>query len=84
MRIINKLCNLTIIFSVTVLLVACDGGSSSGFTPQPELEQQTSFSSFVETQFELTADDTDPVPIKSQDFNFDSQDDPNAFDTLLE
>lgn len=85
MSVLNK-CLTPAVVGFTVLLAACggSGGSSSGFAPPPDNEQQTSFTGFVETQFAVTADDTDPIPIESLDFDFDDQGDPGAFDTLLE
>ena len=71
------------VLAMAALLAGCGGSGSSGYAaPAPEL--QTEFSGFVEDQFASTADDTAPVMIKTLDFNFVNQDDPAAFDALLE
>ena len=50
--------------------------------PPPAPPAQTAFSQFVQDQFAATADDTDPEPVDDVDFAFDE--DPAAFDSLLQ
>jgi hypothetical protein len=81
-RKVSALC----VLAVVALLAGCDNGGSSGYTAPPAamVEVQTEFSGFVEDQFANTADDTEPLAIEELDFSFVDQDDPTAFDALLE
>ncbi len=85
------------LFLVTVLstLAGCsDGGNNNNGAaivvtpplpdPDPEPQPQTDFSTFVIGLFANTADNTDPVPVNGLDFSFADQDNPAAFDELLE
>lgn len=79
--------------SVVVMLVSgCNNGDSKyqGKTPAEEMETPTpeapvSFTAFVQTQFEATADSTDPVEINDLTFSFpdDQETTANAFDSLF-
>lgn len=77
----------TLVFGV-IALAGCD--SDSDLAPQqpapppaPPPPETVSYTQFVVDQFAATADDTDPVSIEGTDFDFDSEDDPGAFDDLL-
>lgn len=50
--------------------------------PPPPPPMATSFNQFVVDQFAATAEDTDPVAVDDEDFAFDE--DPAAFDSLLQ
>lgn len=57
--------------------------------PPPEEEpapdpQPVDFTTFVGEQFAMTADDSDPQPVDDVDFEFNDQDDPAAFENLLD
>ena len=79
---------LVIFAGIAAMLSACGGsGSSSGPVfvpppPPPPPPAQTAFSQFVQDQFAATADDTEPEPVDDVDFAFDE--DPTAFDSLLQ
>lgn len=65
---------------------ACGGGADS-LTPvvQPPAPPPAPvvFSEFVKTQFDNTANNTNPREVDDTDFAFDDADNPNAFDDLL-
>lgn len=67
-------------------LVGCGSDGSSQVAvpppPPPPPPAPTSFNQFVVDQFAATADDTDPVAVDDEDFAFDE--DPAAFDSLLQ
>ena len=66
-----------------LMLSACGSDGGGGITnPPPPPPAPTSFSQFVVDQFATTADDTDPVEVDDEDFDFDE--DPAAFDGLLQ
>lgn len=76
----------------TVLLLAggialsgC-GDSDSPFEVQttPAEPQAVDFKAFVTEQFSMTADDTDPRAVDDVEFEFNDQDDPDAFSELLD
>ncbi len=52
--------------------------------PPPPPPQAVDFTEFVREQFAMTADDTDPVSVDDTDFAFNDQDDPDAFNDLLD
>ncbi len=85
---------LAMVASIT--LVGCSGGSSSSAPPNqppaapappapaPEPEPTTvDFTAFVLDQFAATADDSDPESVDDIDFEFNDQEDPDAFSELL-
>ena len=64
-------------------LVACTaitGCSDSGTSAPPAA---TDFTGFVTDQFAATADNTDPEQVDDKDFEFNDQDNPDAFSGLL-
>ncbi|MEM7276737.1 MAG: hypothetical protein AAF385_01320 [Pseudomonadota bacterium] len=71
-----------------VLLGACSGGSGDAPSipvpppPPPPPPPPIAFNMFVQDQFAATADNTDPVAVDDEDFAFD--DDPAAFESLLQ
>lgn len=76
----------------TVLLLAggialsgCDD-SDSPFeeVTTPAEPQAVDFTTFVGEQFAMTADDADPEAVDGLEFEFNDQDDPEAFDDLLD
>ena len=83
---------------VGTLAVLCGCGDSGGSDnpvgmpdpdpmpePDPEPEPEPDhFSTFVIEQFQMTSDTADPVPVDNRDFAFDTAEDPEAFDELLD
>jgi len=65
-----------------VLAAGCSSGGSDTPVVMPPPPAPTSFNQFVDDQFAATADDTDPVSVDDVDFAFDE--DPAAFETLLQ
>ena len=59
-------------------------GCSGGTDPAAPAPQGADFAGFVQDQFAATADDTDPVDINGIDFVGLDDDNPNAFDNLLD
>lgn len=51
--------------------------------PPPPPPAAVDFTGFVIEQFAATADDTDPVAVDDMDFEFNDQDNPDAFAELL-
>lgn len=68
----------------SMFVAACGSGSNNVpiVMPPPPPPAPTSFNRFVVDQFAVTADDTDPVAVDDEDFAFDE--DPAAFDSLLQ
>lgn len=65
----------------TLLLAGCDGSSSSrapAFTPTAE-----SFTDFVSNQFDVDPATAEPVELNNRDFTFLDNNNPDAFDNLL-
>lgn len=52
--------------------------------PPPPPPAPTDFTMFVKDQFANTSDMTDPVDVDNEDFEFSDNDDPTAFDDLLQ
>lgn len=70
---------------LALLLAGCSGSSDNSNEapdmpgmpdmPAPPTPDPVSFSSFISTQINMTADNTDPVPVDDMEFSFsDSQD----------
>lgn len=84
----RRISRLVVLLVVSGIAVACGGGSSTSAPPAPPPPppppppMQTSFDQFVQDQFAVTADDTDPQSVDGEDFAF--QEDPTAFDGLLQ
>ncbi len=51
--------------------------------PPPAPPAATDFTGFVTDQFAATADNTDPEQVDDKDFEFNDQDNPDAFSGLL-
>jgi hypothetical protein len=65
-------------------LAACDNNNPPPTPPPgPPPPSPVVFNDFVKSQFDNTADDTDPVAVDTTDFAFLNEDDPNAFDDVL-
>ena len=74
-----------------ILALALGACSSSGDDPvvvapppPPPPPAPTEFSTFVKDQFANTSDMTDPEDVDDEDFAFSDNDDPTAFDDLLQ
>lgn len=80
-----------------ISLAGCGGGNNDfpeiERAPEPPVEtappaasaEAVDFSGFVRDQFAIANPDTsDPVPVDDMDFEFNSQDDPAAFDDMFE
>lgn len=75
--------------ALSLLLGAC-GSDNNGAVqvpppppPPPPPPMAVDFTPFVKAQFAATADDTDPVAVDDTDFDFNDEDNPDAFDDLL-
>lgn len=75
-----------------IAALALGGCSSSGDDPvavappppPPPPPAPTEFTTFVKDQFANTSDMTDPVDVNNEDLAFSDNDDPTAFDDLLQ
>ena len=77
---------IAMVIGGVVTLSACGSDSNPPVVvepPPPPPPAPVSFSGFVKDQFAATADDTDPEEVDGIDFEFDADDDPDAFDDLL-
>ena len=77
-RVMGRLLAVTTL--VTASLAACHDDNSSS-TPPPT-NQTTEFSTFAEQAFAQSANST-PVSLDDVTFNYDVNDDPTAFDSLI-
>lgn len=77
----------------TILALALGACSSSGDDPvvvvpppppPPPPPTSTDFTTFVKDQFANTSDMTDPEDVDNEDFTFSDDDDPSAYDDLLQ
>ena len=68
-----------------LMLGACssDSGGSAPPAQVPPPPAQISFSEFVADLFGATSDTAEPAPVDNVDFSFDDNENPSAFDTLL-
>lgn len=73
-----------LVLSATMAISACDSSDGGGRNnePPPVTPNETAFNDFVRDQFAVTPDDNDPVAVDDMEFTFN--DDPNAFDDLLQ
>ncbi len=74
--------------ATSIAVAGCGGGSSSPPPeepppPPPPPPAAIDFTTFVTDQFAATADDTDPEPVDDTDFEFNDEDNPDAFSGLL-
>ncbi len=67
---------------VTAALAACHDNNSASSPPVPPPTQTTEFSTFAEQAFAQSANST-PVSLDNVTFNYDVNDDPTAFDSLI-
>ncbi len=73
-----------------VLALVLAGCGSSGSDPvvvtppPPPPPSPTDFTTFVIDQFATTSDTTDPVEVDDEDFAFADDENPSAFDSLLQ
>lgn len=79
------------LFSAIVVLVlaGCDSSGDDPVVvtpppPPPPPPAPTEFTTFVKDQFANTSDMTDPVDVDDVDLAFSDDDDPAAFDDLLQ
>lgn len=94
-----KLWQALFLGTVLSTLIACSGGGGNDNNdggasmvvpptpdpdPDPDPQPQTDFTGFVIGLFDTTADDTDPAQINELDISFADQENPAAFDELLE
>lgn len=80
-----------VIFGAILLfaLAGCDSNGNGGMVvvpppPPPPPPAATEFTGFVKAQFAATSDTTDPVEVDDEDFAFSDNDDPAAYDDLLQ
>ncbi|NND59812.1 MAG: hypothetical protein HKN49_06040 [Gammaproteobacteria bacterium] len=74
--------------ALAALLTACGSSdfevpSSPPVVTPPPAPTKLSFSQFVKDQVNNTTDTRTPVDINQLDFEFDAEDDPQAFDSLF-
>ncbi len=77
------------LLSIGLLMVVISGcENSSGGAPvvavQPSSPSPTDFSTFVVDQFAATSDTTDAVDVDEADFSFADDENPHAFDSLIQ
>lgn len=77
------------LLAIGVVLSGCGGDGSPYDPPLPPGESGASpesadFKTFVREQFSATADDTDPRDVDEIGFEFNDQNDPEAFGDLLD
>ena len=71
------------------ILTGCGNGSDAmsppaGNPPPPPPPMAVDFTTFVKDQFAATADDSEPEAVDETDFEFNDEDNPDAFGNLLE
>lgn len=77
----NLLSKMSLVAAGTVLLAGCfDGSSSNGARPEPTVD----FTAFVKAQVKATDVITRPVAVNNVDFSFNDNDNPQAYDDLLQ
>ncbi len=71
---------------LTLVLAGCGSSGSDPVvvTPPPAPPPPTDFTTFVVDQFAATSDTSDPVEVDDEDFAFSDDENPNAFDSLLQ
>ncbi|MEQ8205529.1 MAG: hypothetical protein RIA65_05080 [Woeseia sp.] len=71
---------------VLLVLAGCGSSRDRGMVivPPPPPPPPTEFTTFVKAQFAATSDTTDPEDVDSEDFAFSANDDPTAFDDILQ
>ena len=70
------------LLALTAMLAGCfDGSSSSGGDDRPD--PAVDFSTFVKAEIANTDDTREPVKINDQEFNFNDQNNEQAFDELF-
>ncbi len=67
--------------AAAALLAACGHNGDNSYTPPP-VNTEVPFTLFAQTAFMNDANST-PVAINNINFDFDSNDDPTAFDSLI-
>ncbi len=74
---------------LSLVLAGCGSSGSDPVVvtpppPPPPPPPPTDFTTFVTDQFAATSDTTDPVEVDDEDFAFADDENPNAFDSLLQ
>ncbi len=69
---------------VALALAGCGSSSSDPVVVIPPPPPPTDFTTFVKDQFAATSDLTDPVEVADEDFVFQDEENPSAFDNLLQ
>jgi anti-sigma-K factor RskA len=67
--------------AVAALVAACGHNDDNAYTPPP-VNTEVPFTIFAQQAFQNAANST-PVAINNINFDFDSNDDPTAFDNLI-
>lgn len=79
-----------LVYAALIMLTLAGCGSSGGesptvtMPPPPPPPEPTNFTTFVNDQFAATSDTTDPEPVDGEDFAFPDEENPGAFDNLLQ
>lgn len=72
---------LTAICAMALFMAGCfDGSNSRAEAPAPTID----FTEFVKTQFDRTTDEAQPENVNGVDLSFNDQNNPQAFDDLLQ
>lgn len=72
---------LTAVCALALLMAGCfDGSSSRSESPAVTVD----FTTFVKTQFARTSDDAQPASVNGIDLSFNDQNNPQAFNDLLQ
>lgn len=76
-----------LVMAASMAVAGCGGSSSSSPPvappPPPPPPAGVDFTGFVLEQFAATADDSEPAAVDDIDFEFNDQDNPDAFAELL-
>lgn len=77
----SAIAKITVLCAATLLLGGCFNGSDSNVSqPDPAVD----FTAFVKAQFDRTGDTTAPASVNNVDLSFNDQNNPQAFDDLLQ
>ncbi|WP_228290035.1 hypothetical protein [Marinobacter salsuginis] len=77
----RSLAKLTAVCAIALLMAGCfDGSNSRSERPAVTVD----FTTFVKTQFARTSDDAQPANVNGIDLSFNDQNNPQAFNDLLQ
>ncbi|HET8799938.1 MAG TPA: hypothetical protein VFN01_02035 [Marinobacter sp.] len=77
----SAIAKITALGAATLLLGGCfNGSNNNGSQPDPAVD----FTAFVKTQFDRTSATAAPASVNNVDLSFNDQNNPQAFDDLLQ